>query len=625
MPEYVYALHDFTPENDDEVPFKAGERIEVLERDDAYGDGWWQGRNLAGKSGLFPQSYTAPAPATNGTETTVTAAASTSAPLQPLDEESETDSPIPPPAIFVNGNETDGEVMKATLTDVQKAIEQLGRNRASSVDGDGTRSFSFASTRDDRDTDHESETDYDLSDTENAEFGDEAHHKTTRQRLAEKARKAVEEAEKLEMIMGGMNPGTRSSAPPIEVEMSDESEGEDDDPDHQDFTHSSSYLRRHSAIEEEDEEAETEGNGTAPTQTPQVHQDLTLPEQELDDSEAQTATAASFPSLPAADNADSKSVSLPTPVSPSFAHSVTPAPAPAAPAVIPTPATPPPAITPPPVRSPSPLRESLVALPSPSASSFSGTFRFSPHQSQHNSITSLQSSTPAAALTEESEAVSQPSREKHDEKLNEQAKEKEKEKTHPSEWNVEEVVEWLKSKGFGEDVCEKFTEQEITGDVLLELDVNLLKNEIGIIAFGKRVRIANAITELRRPPSIGYDEQPMDLPPSPYVGAQHSQRMTSQSPQLYAQSPHSINSQPYSHHTHSRTQSQSQSHHSFPGTTTSISGFRDSYGSNGALIAAAGLISPESAPQTADFPGSPRSEEFTQEKNSVSVLCFSLR
>ena len=42
MPEYVYALHDFTPENDDEIPFLAGERIEVIEKDDQYGDGWWQ-------------------------------------------------------------------------------------------------------------------------------------------------------------------------------------------------------------------------------------------------------------------------------------------------------------------------------------------------------------------------------------------------------------------------------------------------------------------------------------------------------------------------------------------------------------------------------------------------------
>ena len=42
MPEYVYALFDFVPENPDELHFKAGERIEVVERDDVYGDGWWQ-------------------------------------------------------------------------------------------------------------------------------------------------------------------------------------------------------------------------------------------------------------------------------------------------------------------------------------------------------------------------------------------------------------------------------------------------------------------------------------------------------------------------------------------------------------------------------------------------------
>ena len=43
-----------------------------------------------------------------------------------------------------------------------------------------------------------------------------------------------------------------------------------------------------------------------------------------------------------------------------------------------------------------------------------------------------------------------------------------------------------------------FVEQDITGDVLLELDLELLKSEIGIVAFGKRKRIANAITELKR-------------------------------------------------------------------------------------------------------------------------------
>ena len=42
MADYVYAVHDFLPEHEDEISFKAGERIEVLERDDLYGDGWWQ-------------------------------------------------------------------------------------------------------------------------------------------------------------------------------------------------------------------------------------------------------------------------------------------------------------------------------------------------------------------------------------------------------------------------------------------------------------------------------------------------------------------------------------------------------------------------------------------------------
>ena len=42
MPDYIYALHDFTPEHEDELFFRAGDRIEVVERDDQYGDGWWQ-------------------------------------------------------------------------------------------------------------------------------------------------------------------------------------------------------------------------------------------------------------------------------------------------------------------------------------------------------------------------------------------------------------------------------------------------------------------------------------------------------------------------------------------------------------------------------------------------------
>ncbi|KIR54883.1 hypothetical protein I315_02766 [Cryptococcus gattii Ru294] len=53
-------------------------------------------------------------------------------------------------------------------------------------------------------------------------------------------------------------------------------------------------------------------------------------------------------------------------------------------------------------------------------------------------------------------------------------------------WTVDDVVSWAQAKGFDEGVCDKFREHEISGDVLLELDVNLLK-ELDIIAFGKPI------------------------------------------------------------------------------------------------------------------------------------------
>lgn len=40
--EVVYGAHEFEAENQDEISFKPGERIIVLEKDDQYHDGWWQ-------------------------------------------------------------------------------------------------------------------------------------------------------------------------------------------------------------------------------------------------------------------------------------------------------------------------------------------------------------------------------------------------------------------------------------------------------------------------------------------------------------------------------------------------------------------------------------------------------
>jgi SH3 domain len=47
MVEYVYARHDFFPEHEDEIDFRAGERIEIVEKDEIYSDGWWQVSSFA--------------------------------------------------------------------------------------------------------------------------------------------------------------------------------------------------------------------------------------------------------------------------------------------------------------------------------------------------------------------------------------------------------------------------------------------------------------------------------------------------------------------------------------------------------------------------------------------------
>lgn len=39
--ETVYAIHDFNGDNPDEIAFKVGQPIRVIEKDEKYQDGWW--------------------------------------------------------------------------------------------------------------------------------------------------------------------------------------------------------------------------------------------------------------------------------------------------------------------------------------------------------------------------------------------------------------------------------------------------------------------------------------------------------------------------------------------------------------------------------------------------------
>ena len=339
-------------------------------------------------------------------------------------------------------------MMKATMTDVQKAIEQLGRDDVGE-DGDGAMSFSFASTRDGANTEN-SDTDFDLSDFDgtgmngNDDDGED-WHKGARRKLAAKAKRAVEEAKKFEAMMGDNENGRRAIAPPIEVDFSDESEMEDDP----DLTRSSNFYRNHPHIPEEDEDVVRNGKTTAAT------------------------NGTRYPTVDALSTADvfvppNDETDIPTATKPSFSASQTPVPAESLPEEPEKkPPTPEKDIYPSPIspstttpaniqqilkRSSTPAREISNGLPSPASVGHIS--------SKHNSMISS-SSAPGMLVNAQQHQANSTSAFTRPTSIPVSTAVQGRNETPPMEWSVKEVVDWLKSKGFDQDVCDKFTGEHI--------------------------------------------------------------------------------------------------------------------------------------------------------------------
>ncbi|KAI1142529.1 hypothetical protein F5Y05DRAFT_402322 [Hypoxylon sp. FL0543] len=78
--DILVVIHDFQARSSDELSLAKGDRVELIERDDEFGDGWYLGRHMVnGNSGLFPEVYTRPAP--KGVAASPTAAKPTTSPL----------------------------------------------------------------------------------------------------------------------------------------------------------------------------------------------------------------------------------------------------------------------------------------------------------------------------------------------------------------------------------------------------------------------------------------------------------------------------------------------------------------------------------------------------------------
>ncbi|PIA17504.1 hypothetical protein COEREDRAFT_80508 [Coemansia reversa NRRL 1564] len=101
---------------------------------------------------------------------------------------------------------------------------------------------------------------------------------------------------------------------------------------------------------------------------------------------------------------------------------------------------------------------------------------------------------------------------------------------HPPQWTVDDVYRWAQTQPYVADVAAALREHAIDGHVLINYVTNtVLADELGIAAFGTRVRVLEAIEALRW--GLGLcSVRPQPERQSSPASSQSSRRSASQSP-----------------------------------------------------------------------------------------------
>lgn len=567
MVDVVYALHTFEAENEDELTFEAGERIIVLERDDQYSDGWFQGRNERGEIGLFPQSYTSSTPPSpepnagpnddviaeepaNGQQTAEATPLAAAAPFAGAASTQPTANNLTAPPVLERRNSVGETSLHSHFTEEEGDADDAIPSQSQRL-SDGAAHRAALAARVSENAERDAQMARELAERRKREDEERYAQSTGQVGLVDGLQLSDESDDEGEEPVESFLPLPAPLPAPITSEAIDsmstataavhkEAEERPDmrpraDTEASDFTQSDSslYANQSSSVDVPDgqnnvptqplelpaslavaptmEEGE-EPQETAPTgagipedaprsgeQTPtQLAEESTIEPHDAAASHGRTdaiATAAGAGLAGAfgigaaaaqSRHASSDPKEETEPLDTSRTHAAENGAATEVGPEIPTstvsatghddllPSAPASSVSPSPPHAPrmsSPLVvDTTHTAPPPLTRSALGTPVSAPNGAFSPASTTRSTASPIVAWD------TLPA--------------------DPIDWTVDNVVDWGQQKGFDESILSKFAEHEITGDVLLEMDVAMLK-EIDLVAFGRRVRVYNAIKELR--------------------------------------------------------------------------------------------------------------------------------